>query len=37
MSKVMPLKMEYLFQINEHTMKASAEHLELARIVSLLF
>ena len=37
MSKATPLKMEYLFQINEHTMKASAEHLELARRFTFYF
>lgn len=37
MSKVTPIKVEYKMQIREHTMRASAEHLELARRITFYF
>lgn len=37
MSSIIPIKIEYQFQINNHTMRASAEHLELARRITFYF
>lgn len=37
MSNITPLKIEYTFQIKEHVLKASAEHLELARRITFYF
>lgn len=37
MSSIKPTKIEYVFKIREHTMKASAEHLELARRITFYF
>jgi len=37
MSNIKPIKIEYNLQIKEHTMKASAEHLELARRITFYF
>lgn len=37
MSKITPLKIEYVMKIKEHVMRASAEHLELARRITFYF
>lgn len=37
MSKITPLMTEYTLQIKEHTMRACAEHLELARRITFYF
>jgi len=37
MSKIIPQKIEYIMQIKDHTLKASAEHLELARRITFYF
>lgn len=37
MSVITPVKIEYNFRINNHTMKASAEHLEASRIIIFYF
>jgi len=37
MSEIKPIKVEYTMQIREHTMRASAEHLELARRITFYF
>lgn len=37
MSKITPVRIEYKMQIKEHTMKATTEHLELARRITFYF
>lgn len=37
MSNITPVKIEYNFQIGDHTMSVSAEHLELARKLTFYF
>lgn len=37
MSNIIPIKVDYSFKIKNHTMRASAEHLELARKMSFYF
>lgn len=37
MSEIKPIKIEYIMQIKEHVLKASAEHLELARRITFHF